>query len=131
MIFIYSLIFVFLLLICYQLFLGHSSNVLIEGLTNNTSTSSYKPYNMNDPNNALILCQQNAGNIDFLKIRVDELGGIKQQVDNMAQNINSMQTQIDGLVQQQADYAQDLIGNEPVDVTGTDLEDEEENATTP
>jgi hypothetical protein len=49
----------------------------------------------------------------------------------MEQNINSMQTQIDGLVQQQADYAQDLIGNEPVDVTGTDLEDEEENATTP
>jgi hypothetical protein len=131
MIFIYSLIFVFLLLISYQLFLGHSSNVLIEKLTNNTSTSSYKPYNINDPNNALILCQQNAGNIDYLKIRVDELGGIKQQVDNMEQNINSMQTQIDGLVQQQADYAQDLIGNEPVDVTGTDLEDEEENATTP
>ena len=131
MIFIYSLIFVFLLLISYQLFLGHSSNVLIEKLTNNTSTSSYKPYNINDPNNALILCQQNVGNIDYLKIRVDELGGIKQQVDNMEQNINSMQTQIDGLVQQQADYAQDLIGNEPVDVTGTDLEDEEENATTP
>jgi hypothetical protein len=135
MIFIYGLIFIFLLLISYQLFLGYSSDTLIEGLENATSTdtdtSSYKPYNINDPNNALILCQQNAGNIDYLKIRVDELGGIKQQVDNMEQNINSMQTQIDGLVQQQADYAQDLIGNEPVDVSGTNLEEETEEEMPP
>lgn len=125
MFFIYGLIFLFLLLISYQLFLGRCGATLIEGLENDTPTSSYKPYNVNDPNNALILCQQNAGNIDYLKIRVDELGGIKQRVDNMQQNIDLMQTQIDGIVQQQADYAQDLIGDTPVDVTGTNLEEDE------
>jgi hypothetical protein len=31
-----------------------------------------------------------------------------------------MQTQIDGLVQQQADYAQEIAGSTPPEVTGTD-----------
>jgi hypothetical protein len=33
-----------------------------------------------------------------------------------------MQTQIDGLVQQQADYAQEIAGSTPPEVTGTDQE---------
>jgi hypothetical protein len=37
-----------------------------------------------------------------------------------------MQTQIDGLVQQQADYAQEIAGSTPPDITGTD-EDNIEN----
>jgi hypothetical protein len=31
-----------------------------------------------------------------------------------------MQTQIDGLVQQQADYAQQLAGSSPADISGTE-----------
>ena len=124
------LIIFFTFLIGYQLFLAVFSFIkkdnLIEGLENE-STTEYKPYNTNDPNNpnsALILAQQNAGNIEVIKGRIDGLDGVKGRVDTMQQNIDSMQTQIDALVQQQADYANDLAGSEPVTITGTE-EDEE------
>ena len=121
------LIIFFIGLIGYQLFLALSGNNLIEGLENNTN--EYKSYNTNDPNDpnsATILSQQNAGNIEVLKGRIDGLDGVKARVDTMQQNIDSMQVQIDGLVQQQADYAVDLAGDEPVEVTGTEEDDEEE-----
>ena len=132
MVLIYLLIFVFVLLIGYQVFLYHFKNPLIEGLENadtstnssnsdtNNSTAEYKPYNVSDPNNALILSQQNAGNIEVLRGQIDDLKGIKETVDTMQQNINSMQTQIDGLVQQQADYAQEIAGSTPPTITGTE-----------
>jgi hypothetical protein len=117
------------MLVSYQVLLAFSSNSkqnnLIEGLENESTTTTsqeYQPYNLNDPNNSLILSQQNAGNIQVLKGRVDELDGVKKQVDNMQQEIDSMQTQMDGLVQQQADFAQDLAGSTPPDVTGTEPE---------
>jgi hypothetical protein len=40
----------------------------------------------------------------------------------MQQEIDSMQVQMDALVQQQADYAQEIAGSTPPDVTGTDAE---------
>jgi len=119
------LIIFFTFLIGYQLFLAVFSFIkkdnLIEGLENE-STTEYKPYNTNDPNNpnsALILAQQNAGNIEVIKGRIDGLDGVKGRVDTMQQNIDSMQTQIDALVQQQADYANDLAGSEPITITLT------------
>jgi len=109
----------------YQVYLAMFPSKLIEGLENGdatTSTQEYKPYNLNDPNNSLILAQQNAGNIEVLKGRIDNLDGVKKKVDDMQQSIMSMQTQIDGLVQQQADYAQQMAGSTPPDITGTDQE---------
>jgi hypothetical protein len=103
---------------------------LIEGLEN--SSTEYKDYNTDDPNNpnsSLILSQQNAGNIEVLKGRVDGLDGVKNRVDTLQQSVDSMQTQIDALVQQQADYATDLAGDTPAEVTGLEeatAEDEEE-----
>lgn len=123
MVLIYILIIVFILLVGYQVFLAFSpEKSLIEGLENEgtPTTQEYKPYNLNDPNNALILGQQNAGNIEVLKGRIDNLDGVKSKVDNMQQEIDSMQTQIDALVQQQADYAQELAGSTPPDITGTE-----------
>jgi len=127
MVLIYILIILFIILLAYQAILAFSStNTLIEGLetqdTSGSSTKEYKPYNMNDPNNALILGQQNAGNIEVLKGRIEKFDGVKEQIDTMQQDINSMQTQIDGLVQQQAEYGQEIAGSTPVDVTGTDAE---------
>jgi hypothetical protein len=136
MLLIYILIVLFIILMGYQAYLasgtfglasGTFGNKLIEGLENADTTSSsttqeYKPYNLNDPNNSLILAQQNAGNIEVLKGRIDGLDGVKKRVDDMQQSIDSMQTQIDGLVQQQADYAQEIAGSTPLDVTGTDQE---------
>lgn len=136
MLLIYILILLFIILIGYQAYLANNGfglglfpNKLIEGLENEenvTTTQEYKPYNLNDPNNSLILSQQNAGNIEVLKGRIDKLDGIKQRVDDMQQSIDSMQTQIDGLVQQQADYAQEIAGSTPPEVTGTeDISSEE------
>ena len=130
------LIVFFACLIGYQLFLALlsliNSNNLIEGLENSgTTTNEYQPYNTNDPNNpnsALILAQQNAGNIEVLKGRVEGLDGIKGRVDTMQLNMDSMQTQMDALVQQQADFATDIAGDTPITITGTDeeeLDDEE------
>jgi hypothetical protein len=120
------LIIFFTFLIGYQLFLALiKKDNLLEGLENN-STTEYQPYNTNDPNNpnsALILAQQNAGNIEVLKGRIDDLDEQKSRVDTMQQNIDSMQTQIDALVQQQADYANDLAGSEPLTITGTEEEE--------
>jgi flagellar basal body-associated protein FliL len=128
MLLIYILILVFIILIGYQTYLAIFSNKLIEGLendntiTNSSNTQEYKPYNLQDPNNSLILAQQNAGNIEVLKGRIDSFDGVKQKVDEMQQNINSMQTQIDGLVEQQANYAQEIAGSTPPEVTGTEPE---------
>ena len=120
MLLIYILICLFILLLGSQVFLTSSSNKIIEGLTNEDKTSrGYKPYNINDPNNSLILSQQNSGNIEVLKGRIDNLDGVNQKVKDMQQSIDSMQTQMDGLVQQQADYAQEIAGSTPPEVTGT------------
>ena len=131
MLLIYILILLFLFLLVYQVYLvndtfgsnTYSSN-LIEGLENEEETSptiqEYKPYNLNDPNNSLILPQQNAGNIEVLRGRIDTLDGVKKKVDDIQQSISSMQVQIDTLVRQQAEYAQDLAGTTPPSITGTD-----------
>jgi Tfp pilus assembly protein PilO len=128
---IHILIVFFVLLMGYQLYLEMKlaikpNDSLIEGLETQNQTQEYKPYNTSDPNNALILAQQNAGNIEVLKGRVDKLDGVKERIDGMEQSMNSMQTQIDNLVQQQADYAQDMAGSEPVTITGTDEETTED-----
>ncbi len=125
---IYTLIILFTILLLYQAFLAlFKPNSLVEGLENKSeSKGEYQAYNVDDPNNALILAQQNAGNIDVLKGKIDGLDGIKEKVDNMKISMDSMQTQIDGLVQQQADYAQELAGSEPVEVTGTEEETAED-----
>ena len=140
------LIVFFIFLIGYQLYFSifkkdGDKGDLIEGLEN----EEYKPYNKDDPNNALILAQQNAGNIEVLKGRVDKIDASKDEMKNEIQKkikdeiepkFLSMQTQSDGLVQQQADYANDLMGSEPPPLEGTegydadtaiaDMEEEEE-----
>jgi hypothetical protein len=131
MLLIYILILLFVFLLVYQVYLVNDtfgsntySSKLIEGLENQEETSpttqEYKPYNLNDPNNSLILPQQNAGNIEVLRGRIDTLDGVKKKVDDIQQSISSMQVQIDTLVQQQAEYAQELAGTTPPTVTGTD-----------
>lgn len=131
MLLIYILIVLFIFLLGYQVYLANSicslntfPSKLIEGLENEESNSSttqeYKPYNLNDPNNSLILSQQNAGNIEVLRGRIDNLDGVKKKVDDIKQSVDSMQIQIDGLVKQQAEYAQEIAGSTPPTITGTD-----------
>jgi TolA-binding protein len=146
---LHILIVLFVSLILYQIYLEMFKQPLIEGLENEdasttepTPTASttptttepvpttFQPYNLSNPNNSLILAQQNAGNIQVLKGRIDDLDGVKNQVNAMQQSLNSMQIQMDQLVQQQADYAQELAGSSPPTITGTEpetLEDVEED----
>ena len=75
----------------------------------------------------MILAQQNAGNIEYLKSRVEEVTNVKNDVNIMKQDIQTMQIQVDGLVQQQADMATELSGGgEPVSVDGLDEDEDEE-----
>jgi hypothetical protein len=111
----------FIILILYQILL---ESCIVEGLEN-----QYQPYDTNNPNNALILAQQNAGNITFLKQRLDTLTGINQQVQDLSGNVQSLQTQVNGLVQAQQDYANQMTGGTAPEVTGA-TEDSESNSST-
>jgi hypothetical protein len=117
------LIIFFIILIFYQIFLAYFENSLMEGYENN---KDYKPYDTNDPNNALILAQQNAGNIEVIKGQLDTMLGINQEVQDLSGNVVRLQQQMDDLVQAQNDYANDLTGGTEPEITGTGGEEEEE-----
>jgi len=114
------LIIIFIILITYQIFLAHFSDSIIEGLEN------YKEYDTQDPNNVMILAQQNAGNIEVLKQEFDKISGLKQQVDDISGNMINLTKQVDDLVQAQQDYLAQNLPAEPPEVTGAEDVDEEE-----
>ena len=78
---------------------------------------------MNNPENALILAQQNAGNINYLKGRIDEVMNLKDTVSDICGNIVSLNDQMTALIQQQADLQQQLVGSQPPDISGTTTEE--------
>jgi predicted PurR-regulated permease PerM len=112
------LILFFLFLILYQIFLA--SNI-IEGLEN-----QYQSYDTNNPDNAFILAQKNAGNIAYLKERIDsmESSDINQQIQDLSGNVQTLQTQVNGLVQAQQQYANQMTGGTPPQITGTGVSDD-------
>ena len=97
------LIVFFVLLIGAQIFLAYSGNI-IEGLDNN----NYQEYNGND---ALILSKQNAANIQFLKQQYDGINGLQNEVNDLSSNVAALQTQVDGLVQSQQDYTNNVTSS--------------------
>jgi hypothetical protein len=104
------LIVFFTFLIIYQLILATN---IMEGLEN-----QYQSYDTNNPNNALILAQQNAGNISYLKERLDKFDGVYQEVQDLSGNVQTLQTQVNDLVQAQQDYANQMTGGTAPDITG-------------
>jgi hypothetical protein len=117
------LIIIFIVLIGYQIFLAHFSDSLIEGLEN------YKDYDTNDPNNVMILAQQNAGNIEVLKQEFEKISGLKQEVDDISGNMINLTKQVDDLVQAQEDYLAQNLPAEPPEITGAEDEEEPEEPT--
>jgi hypothetical protein len=114
------LIVFFIILICFQIILA---NHIVEGLENG---NSYQSYDTNNPANALILAQQNAGNIEYLKGRIQGVEGINKQVQDLSGNVQSLQEQVTGLVTAQQQYATQMTGGTPPDISGaTEPEDEE------
>uniref|UniRef100_A0A6C0JJZ6 Uncharacterized protein n=1 Tax=viral metagenome TaxID=1070528 RepID=A0A6C0JJZ6_9ZZZZ len=122
------LIIFFIILIFYQVFLSNISNMvykmtngIIEGMDTTTTSSSqeYQPYDMNNPNNALILAQQNAGNIQVLKQQVDKVLGLDKEVQDISGNLATLTTQVTNLMTAQQQYAQTNLPSSPPEVTGT------------
>ena len=103
----------FSLLIISQIFLAHFN--YYEGFESN---NGYQQYNMNDPNNVLILAKQNAGNIEFLKEQVDSLNKLKTTVDDLSVRVTNLEQNVVDLMQQQKDYANELTGGKEADITG-------------
>jgi hypothetical protein len=109
------LILFFTILVIYQIFLAYFEDNVIEGLTNNNG-KKYKPYNKND---ALILAQQNAGNIMVLKQQIDDLSGLKQEFLDLSGNYAGLQSQVTSLVNAQNDYTNQMTGGSEAQITGT------------
>jgi hypothetical protein len=106
------LILFFIILLIYQVFINPFINTsVIEGL------DTYQPYDMNNPANALILAQQNAGNIQYIMQRFDSLQNLDKEVKDLSGNMVTLQEQVNGIVSAQAEYASQ-IGPAP-DITGT------------
>jgi hypothetical protein len=108
------LILFFIVLIIYQIFLAYIGNNIIEGLTN----QQYQEYNTNDPNNALILSQQNAGNISFLKEQIDELNGLNKEVQDISGNVITLQGQVSQMLTAQQNYSTQMTGGTAPNITG-------------
>jgi cell division protein FtsB len=119
------LIIFFIILIFYQVFLSkisvlsyRMSNGIIEGMDTSTSTSQqYQPY---DKNNAMILAQQNAGNIEVLKQQLDKISGLNQEVQDISGNLAALTTQVSNLMVAQQQYVQTNLPSSPPQITGTD-----------
>lgn len=108
------LILFFILLIVYQIILACVGDNIIEGLEN----QQYKPYDTNNPNNALILGQQNAGNIAVLKQQLDQLNGLNNEVQDISGNVIALQEQVSQLVASQQSYANQMTGGSAPNITG-------------
>ena len=103
------LVLFFIILIGYQIILA---NHIIEGL------ESYQPYDTNNPANALILAQQNAGNIEYIKQRLDSIQGLNQEVQDISGNVITLQDQLNQLLNTQQQYANQMTGGTPPNITG-------------
>ena len=116
------LIIFFIILIAYQIILANYN--IVEGLEN----SNGKEYN-NYPPNALILAQQNAGNIEYLKKKVDDLQNINSTVNDLSGNVASLQEQVNGLVSTQQQMVTQMTGGSPPDISGAGTSDDTTDTT--
>jgi len=84
---------------------------------------TYQSYNTDSPDNALILAQKNAGNIMTLDQKIKSQGDFSARLDKLEDVVDNQQDQINGLVEQQAQYAEDISASEPVEITGMNEEE--------
>lgn len=116
--FLQLLIAFFVVLVGHQVWLRFREKGVVEGLTTATTTTDkkYQPYNLeNDP---MILAKQNAGNIDFLKQRVDTLEGINQKVADLTVRVDTIQTQLNDVVTAQTEYSKQVTGANTPEISG-------------
>jgi len=139
------LIIFFSFLILYQIFLANFKDVVVEGmmdviptispsftptaaptnqmLPNLTINQVYRQYDKEIANNTFMLAQQNAGNIEYLKQRIDAVQGMYQQVQDLSGNVVALRDQVNGLMQAQQDYANQMTGGTAPEITGAVAEE--------
>ena len=114
------LLFLFALLIVYQVYrVKEGLETATTATATATSTPTYQPY---DPNNPTILAQQNAGNIQVLKGQMDELVGIKKEVEDISGNLYTLTDQVNQYMLQQATTAQQQLPPTPPAISPSDLQ---------
>ena len=114
------LLFLFALLIVYQVYrVKEGLETATTATSTSTSTPTYQPY---DPNNPTILAQQNAGNIQVLKGQMDELVGIKKEVEDISGNLYTLTDQVNQYMLQQATTAQQQLPPTPPAISSNDLQ---------
>jgi hypothetical protein len=117
------LIVFFILLITYQILLA---NYIVEGMEiMEENKNEFQEYDKNDPNNLPILVNQNAGNISYLKDRMNNVVNIRDQVKDISGNLQTLQDQVNELVLAQKDYANQLTGGTAPEISGAVEEGEE------
>ena len=115
--FLINILIILMILLLVNQFYNYLTKIkTIEGM----ESKSYSDYNTNNSDNALILAQKNAGNISVLKEQVDELSNIKSSVDDLKEQNKLLNTQVQDIVEQQSNFAQQLAGDKPPEVTGAD-----------
>ena len=103
------LILFFIFIVSYN-FIFHKT---IEGMDD-----GYVEYDTNNPNNALILSQQNAGNIAYLKQRVDKVDQIDKQVNDLSKRTTVLEKQMVDIAVANKEMAQSLPGvGKPIEPT--------------
>jgi cell division protein FtsB len=105
---IHILILFFILLFVYHFLGGDDLFGVVEGLETTTTTSAptYQSYDIS--NNPLILAQQNAGNIEYLKSQFTKLEGLDKEVQDISGNVVSLTNQVKQMVQLQSSKSSQL-----------------------
>jgi predicted RND superfamily exporter protein len=114
------LIVFFIILIIHQIFLANIQ--MKEGFDPSSPSTSqpgqYQQYNTNDPNNAMILAQQNAGNIQVLKQQMDDLNNLNQEVQDISANVVLLQSQVTTIAQAQQQYTSQMAAKPTPQISG-------------
>lgn len=108
---IFGLVLVFIVILKQQFFNKHYK---IENFKNNNTNSDTKNDTDNSPeqNNKFILAQQNAGNINVLKNRVNDLEVLKNKVINNSNKIKLLEANLEEILQEQINFtSQNTIDN--------------------
>jgi hypothetical protein len=118
-----SIFFIFLIL--YQIFsdILENKSKFREGMDvpqadniPNDPPNHYKEYNENDP---VILSKQNAGNISYLKQRLDKLEPLIPIVSDLSANMIILNNQMIALTQSQSSTLQQINNAASLSVSGT------------
>jgi peptidoglycan hydrolase CwlO-like protein len=105
------LILFFILLIVSQIFLAIFNNTILEGLTSVVeqppAISQPQPC-INNPNTPATLTQQQLNSLMELNSEVQDISG----------NVAALQTQVNGMIGAQQQYAQNMTPNSPPNISG-------------